>query len=37
MPANFDEKGNIIIPKTMKFNALGQPEENVYTFNEQEK
>ena len=32
MTAQFDENGNIIIPKTMKFNELGQPEETIYTF-----
>lgn len=27
----FDEKGNVIIPKTMKFNEKGQPIETIYT------
>jgi len=37
MAANFDENGNIIIPKTMKFNDLGQPEETIYTIHKKEK
>jgi len=31
MPAEFDDKGNMIVPKTMKFNEMGQPEETIYT------
>ncbi|CAG0949106.1 MAG: hypothetical protein OIN86_13130 [Candidatus Methanoperedens sp.] len=31
MPSQFDKNGNVIIPKTMKFNEFGQPEETVFT------
>jgi hypothetical protein len=37
MPAEFDKNGNIIIPKSMKFNEFGQPEEIVYTLQEKRK
>ena len=37
MVAQFDDKGNVIIPKTMKFNVLGQPEKTIYTLQDKKK